>query len=551
VAEEPERFRAAAVPVTDGSPQPRAWRAEARAASEGRLTIPARFNITAALLERRLTAGDGERIAVEIADQRWTYRDIAQLTARVGNSLRTLGVAREQRVVIILPDSTEFIAAFLGTMLVGAVAVPCSTFLGPSDYAYFLRDARAPVLITTSELLERLDLSVAPDLAHIILTDRTEDDGRMRSWARLIEGASPSCVPADTHKDDPAFWLWTSGSTGEPKGAVHLHQDAPWCCELVSVGVYGMSPADRAYSAAKLFHAYGLCNGMFFPFWTGGTTILHPGRSTHNAVYSIIDRARPTIFFGVPTLYAVLLQVADAEQRFNLSSLRFCVSAGEPLPAELYRRWLARFGTEILDGIGSTELLNMYICSRPGLVRPGSSGLVIDGYGMKIVDEYGESVGPNQVGDLLVSGPSCAIMYWDRREETKQKMLGEWFVSGDKYVVDDDGYYWFKGRSDDMFKASGEWISPIEIESLLVEHAAVVECAVVAWQETIGVVRPKAFVVLAEGAAANDAMVLELQTFIRSRAAHYKCPRAIEFVTELPKTATGKLQRFKLRGIVR
>jgi benzoate-CoA ligase family protein len=534
VAEELERFRAAAVQVTGESARP--------------LTIPARFNITAALIERRLAAGDGQRIAVTIGDQTWTYDDIAQLTARAANGLRTLGVVREQRIVLILPDSTEFIAAFLGTMLIGAVAVPCSTFLGTSDYTHFLRDARAPVIITTSELLERLDLSAAPDLTHVVLIDREEDDGRFRSWGRLMSAASSLCEPADTHKDDPAFWLWTSGSTGAPKAAVHLHQDAPWCCELVGVGVYSMTADDRVYSAAKLFHAYGLCNGMFFPFWTGATTILYSGRSTHTAVYSTIDRARPTIFFGVPTLYAVLLQVPDAEQRFNLSSLRFCVSAGEPLPAELYRRWLARFGSEILDGIGSTELLNMYICSRPGSVRPGSSGLVIDGYAMKIVDEYGEIVGPNQVGDLLVSGPSCAIMYWNRRDETKQQMLGEWFVSGDKYVVDDDGYYWFKGRSDDMFKASGEWISPIEIESLLTEHAAVVECAVVAWQETIGVVRPKAFVVLTEGTPATDAMVLELQTFVRGRASHYKCPRTIEFIPELPKTATGKLQRFKLRG---
>jgi benzoate-CoA ligase family protein len=534
VAKEPERLRAAALQVTGGAPP--------------RVQIPSRYNITAALLERRLTAGDGGRVAIETADRNWTYADIAELTARAGNGLRALGVAREQRVVIVLPDSPEFVAAFLGTMLIGAVAVPCSTFLGVSDYTYFLRDARASVLVTTTELLERLDLSAAPELTHVLLTDRADDEGSRRSWNRLMESVPAGCEPADTHKDDPAFWLWTSGSTGEPKAAVHLHQDAPWCCELVGVGVYGMTATDRAYSAAKLFHAYGLCNALFFPFWTGAATILHAGRSTAHAVYSIITARRPTIFFSVPTLYAMLLQVTDAEQRFNLTSLRFCVSAGEPLPAELYRRWLARFGTEILDGIGSTELLNMYICSRPGEVRAGSSGTVIDGYRMKIVNEHGDPVEPHQVGDLLVSGPSCAIMYWDRREETKQKMLGEWFVSGDKYVVDEDGYYWFKGRSDDMFKASGEWISPIEIESLLMEHAAVVECAVVAWKEAVGVVRPKAFVVLVEGAASTDAMVLELQTFVRARAAHYKCPRAIVFLAELPKTATGKLQRFKLRS---
>jgi benzoate-CoA ligase family protein len=515
------------------------------------LHIPLHFNLTTALLARRLPH-DAERTAVECGNRVLTYAEVAELIARAGNSLRTLGVIREERVLVILPDTEEFIAAFLGTILIGAVAVPCSTFLAPSDYAYFLRDTRAAVLVTTTELLERMDVSLDTNLRAIVVIDRDKVDsrayeGRLRSWKRLIQEAAPVGEPADTHRDEPAFWLWTSGSTGEPKAAVHLHQDAPWCCELVGEGVYGMTAADRSYSAAKLFHAYGLCNALIFPFWTGGSTILNPGRSLPDAVYSLIAGSRPTIFYGVPTLYAGLLQVPDAERRFDLSSLRFSVSAGEPLPAELYRRWLARFGSEILDGIGSTELLNMYICSRPGEVRPGSSGRVIPGYAMRIVNERGEPVGTNQVGDLLVNGPSCAIMYWNRRDETKQKMLGDWFVSGDKYSVDEDGYYWFAGRTDDMFKASGEWISPIEIESLMIEHPSVVECAVVAWQESIGVVRPKAFVVLAAGAAGDSTLVGDLQTFVRARAAHYKCPRAIEFVEELPKTATGKLQRFKLR----
>lgn len=507
--------------------------------------IPTRFNLAASLLARRL-ADDGHRRAVESADRAWTFAQLADLTARVGNGLRSLGISREQRVVIVLPDSVEFVAAFLGTIFIGAVAVPCSTFLGPSDYAWFLRDARSEVLITTRELLERLDVAAA-NVTTVVVLDLEADDGRLRSWRQLIASASPACEAADTHKDEPAFWLWTSGSTGEPKAAVHLQQDAPWSCQLVAEEVYGMTAADRVYSAAKLFHAYGLGNGLLFPLWTGAATILNAGRSIPDAVYSIITRARPTIFFGVPTLYALLLQVPEAERRFDVSSLRFCVSAGEPLPAELYRRWRSRFGSEILDGIGSTELLNMYICSRQGAVKPGSCGTAVPGYAFKIVNEQSEEVGVNQVGDLLVNGPSCALMYWNRRDETKQKMRGEWFVSGDKCSVDEDGYYWFAGRTDDMFKASGEWISPIEIESLLIGHPAVVECAVVAWQEAVGVVRPKAFVVLAEGAPATNATIADLQAFVRARAAHYKCPRTIEFIPELPKTATGKLQRFKLR----
>jgi benzoate-CoA ligase family protein len=510
------------------------------------LEIPSRYNFAAALLERRLSSGGGHQPAVQFEDRVWTYSEMADLVARVGNGLRDLGVSREQRVLIVLPDSPEFIAVFLGAMAIGAVAVPSSTFLGPSDYRYFFRETRAPLLVTTSELLERMEIG-GSDLETVLLIDRASDEGRVRSWSRWISSASASFEPVDTHKDEPALWLWTSGSTGEPKAVVHLHQDAPWCGRYVAEGVLGMTGADRVYSAAKLFHAYGLGNALLFPFWVGATTILHAGRSTPDAVYSVIHRTRPTMFFGVPTLYALLLQVADAEQRFDLSSLRFCVSAGEPLPSELYRRWHARFGTEILDGIGSTELLNMYICSRPGLVRPGSSGFVIPGYTVRIVNEQGEAVGTNQIGDLLVSGPSCAIMYWNRRDQTKQKMRGEWFVSGDKYSVDEDGYYWYAGRSDDMFKASGEWISPTEIESLLMEHEAVVECAVVAWQESSGILKPKAFVVLVPGATGGPVLVAELQDFVRARAAHYKCPRAIEFLAELPKTATGKVQRFKLR----
>jgi benzoate-CoA ligase len=537
VAEEFERLRAAALPVT--------------------IQIPSRFNIAAALLEQRLSAGDGDRPAIESQNHVWTYSEVADLVGRVGNAFSSLGLAREQRVLIVLPDSPEFIAAFLGAIMVGAVAVPSSTFLGPSDYKYFLSATRAPLLVTTRELLDRIDITEAIALRHVLVVETPDApvastgaaaDGRVKSWRELIEASSPALTPADTHKDEPALWLWTSGSTGEPKAVVHLHQDAPWCCQGVAQHVLGMTSADRVYSGAKLFHAYGLGSALFFPFWVGATTILNAGRSIPDAVYSMIDRTHPTMFFGVPTLFALLLQVADAEKRYDLSSLRFCVSAGEPLPAELYRRWRARFGLEILDGIGSTELLNMYILSPPGRVKPGSSGLVVPGYTVKIVDDQGNAVGPNTIGDLLVKGASCAIMYWNRRQQTKEKMQGDWFVSGDKYSVDEDGYYWYAGRSDDMFKASGEWISPTEIESLLMEHTAVVECAVVAWQESTGVLKPKAFVVLASGVTGSPDLVAELQDFVRARAAHYKCPRAIDFLLELPKTATGKVQRFKLRG---
>jgi benzoate-CoA ligase family protein len=510
------------------------------------LTIPAQFNLAAALIERRLAHGDTAP-AVVAGDRALTSREIVDLIHQAGNAFRALGIARDERILIVLPDSPEFIASFLGAILIGAVAVPSSTFLSTADYTSFSYTTRASLLVTTTELLARIDLPAAPHITRVLLIDAPDDGGMVRSWVRWVTAASRRCEIADTHKDEPAFWLWTSGSTGEPKAAVHLHQDAPWCCRLYAEGVLGMTAADRAYSAGKLFHAYGLGNALLFPFWTGAVSIVNAGRSLPESVFSIIDRARPTIFFGVPTLYSLLLKVQDAAQRFDLSSLRFSVSAGEPLPPDLYQQWRARFGTEILDGIGSTELLNMYICSRPGLVRPGSSGLIVPGYDVRIVDDHGAPVAHNVVGDLLVKGPSAAIMYWNRRDHTQQRMRGEWFASGDKYRVDEDGYYWYCGRSDDMLKVSGEWLSPTEIESLLCEHEAVLESAVVAWQEASGVMRPKAFVVLADGRTPSADLVAELQAFVRDRAAHYKCPRAIEFLFELPRTATGKLQRFKLR----
>jgi benzoate-CoA ligase family protein len=511
------------------------------------MDIPARYNVAAALLDRRLGAGDGPRAAIEIGAATRTYEQIAGLASRAGHALRALGVVREQRVVIVLPDSAEFVAAFLGAIAIGAVAVPCSTFLGAAEYGYFLRESRAPVLVTTAELLERMNAAAAHDLKAIVLTNCVEETANVRAWSTLVDAAPAAPARADTHKDEAAFWLWTSGSTGEPKAAVHLHQDPPWCGELYGCGVLGVTASDRMFSAAKLFHAYGLGNGLFLPFWVGATSILSPDRASAEAAYSVIALKRPTIFFGVPTLYAAMLDLADRSPGTDTSSLRFAVSAGEPLPPDLFLRWRARFGTDILDGLGSTELLHMYVASRPGHARPGSSGQPVPGYDVMVVNERGEAAGPNEIGDLLVRGPSAAVMYWNRRDQTRQRMRGEWFATGDKYLVDTEGYYRYAGRGDDMFKVSGEWISPIEIENAIAAHEAVLECAVVSYQESSGVLKPKAYVVLKHGWSTSDALAAELQMFVRKRAAGYKCPRVIEFLTELPKTATGKIQRFKLR----
>jgi benzoate-CoA ligase family protein len=509
-----------------------------------------RFNLTHALIDARLSGGDAEKPAIETLDDMWSYARIAELTSRVGNALLAAGVQREQRVLICLPDSPEYIAAFFGAIAIGAIAVPSSTFVGAVEYRYFLRETRAPVLITTNEIFARMEIGPDdfPELRAIVLTNRVESEGRIRTFQNWIQEVPAKLAYADTHKDETAFWLWTSGSTGEPKGVVHLHQDAPWCCRLFAEGVLGMQASDRVFSAAKLFHAYGLGCAMLFPFWVGATTILLPDRARPENVYATIRRKQPTMFFGVPTLYASMLKCADAVACSDLSSLRFCVSAGEPLSADLYHAWNARFGKEILDGLGSTELLNMYIASPPGRVKPGSSGVVVPGYEVKIVDGAGQTVGTNEIGDLMVKGPSASILYWNRREETQKRMRGDWFASGDKYRVDDDGYYWYAGRADDMFKVSGEWLAPYEVEAALMAHDAVLECAVVPSTDVNGIVTARAFVVLRDGTNSGEETAAELQAFARTRLAHYKCPRQISFLAELPKTATGKIQRFKLRS---
>jgi benzoate-CoA ligase len=340
--------------------------------------------------------------------------------------------------------------------------------------------------------------------------------------------------------------LWTSGSTGRPKAAVHLHRDWIHCSNNYATGVLGIGPDDVTFSSSKLFHAYGLGNGLMFPFHAGATTVLFPGRPQAKAVLEAAQRTRPTLFFSVPTLYAMMLEEAGRTP-YDLHSIRHAVSAGEPLPAEIFRRWRRRFGVEILDGIGSTEALHIYLSAWPGKVKPGSTGTAVPGYQLRIVDPEGGDVQPRTIGDLLVAGDSVAPGYWNRRELTRERMRGRWFFTGDKYWVDEDGYYWYAGRSDDMFRVSGQWVSPAEVESALVEHASVLEAAVVAYQEDTELHTPKAFVVLRNGYPATQDLARELQEFVKQRITPYKYPRRIEFLEDLPKTAAGKLLRYKLR----
>ncbi len=507
------------------------------------------YNLVDHFVDRHLREGRAQKTAIICEDRSLSYARVAELVNRSGNGLRQLGVRVQERVLLLLPDCPEFVAAYLGAIKIGAVAVPTSTALRSSDYAYFLDESEACALIVHASLYPQVEPALAGRryLRHVIVCGNRAD--RYLFWNDWIAQQLAALEPTTTANDDPAFWLWTSGSTGMAKAAVHRQGDWACCCESYARGVLGISPEDVTFSSSKLFHAYGLGNGLMFPFHVGATTILSPGRPQAASVLQTVHQTRPTLFFSVPTLYAAMLQETDRPHSYDLSSVRLASSAAEPLPAEIFRRWKARFGIEILDGIGSTEVLHIYLSARSGNVRPGSSGQPVAGYELRIVDEAGHDAPPGAIGDLLVRGDSTAPCYWNRPELTAERMQGAWFRSGDKYSMDGDGYFWYRGRSDDMFRVSGQWVSPIEVESALVEHPAVLEAAVVPHEESTGLHTTKAFVVLKEGLQGDSGLTRELQDFVKQRITPYKYPRRVQFLAELPKSATGKVLRYKLREL--
>ena len=513
-----------------------------------RITVPDEYNAGADFVDRHLAEGRGDKLALIAGERRLTYRQVQDLVNRVGNALLDLGVEMEQRVLILCVDCPEWVGAFWGAMKIGAVPVPVNTLMKGADYAYFLNDSRARVLVVSEALWPEVEKvrGELQFLRHIVVVGRATGD--LIPFDEWVAKASPNLEPAETSKDDVAFWLYSSGSTGFPKGAVHLHHDIAYTTDLYARPILGITERDITFSAAKLFFAYGLGNNLTFPFRVGATSVLYPGRPLPEAMFETIHTYRPTIFYGVPTLYAAMLQVPDVEKKWDLSSLRLCVSAGEALPAELLVRWKDRFGIDILDGIGSTEVLHIFISNRRGDIKPGSSGKIVPGYEAKLVDEAGEPVPLGEVGNLLIRGESTAACYWNKHERTKQTMLGEWIVTGDKYTQDADGYFYYCGRSDDMLKVGGIWVSPFEVESTLIGHGAVLEAAVVGQEDTDKLVKPKAYVVLKAGHNPSPALEADLKAFVKDKIAPYKYPRWIEFVPELPKTATGKIQRFKLRA---
>jgi benzoate-CoA ligase len=508
--------------------------------------IPERFNITTLLLDVHLDAGRGDRPAYHTAGGITSYRELAGLAARVGHTLRDLGVEMEQRVIILLPDSVEFVASFLGAVRIGAVPVPVSTLASTPDYAYVFRDARPKALIAAAECLPPL----RPFWHELVCPPATlvvGEPGDFHSFAAEVVRRSDKLPVPQTHRDDQCYWLYSSGTTGKPKGVVHLQHDMAYCIPSYAEEVLRLSPEDRGLSVARLFFSYGLVNSLFNPLMTGSSAVLFPERPEPARVLDLIARYRPTLFYSVPTSYAALLRQLEAAPR-DLPGVRLCLSAGETLPAPIFERWRERTGLEILDFIGSTEAGYAYLSNWPGQVRPGSTGRLLPWWGARLVGDGGDAVPTGEVGELWIKGDSVAAGYWNQHERTKAAFVGEWFRTGDKFTCDADGFYTYIGRSDDLLRVGAMWVAPVEVEAALLAHPGVAEAAVVGQNDEHGLQKPKAFVVLRDGSGGGQALVQELQQFVKDRLTGFKYPRWIEFVPDLPKTATGKVQRFKLRA---
>jgi benzoate-CoA ligase family protein len=497
------------------------------------------------LLDENLEAGRADRVALIGERESSTFGDVARLTARTAALLQALGVRREGRVLMILDDSPVFHATFLGAIRIGAVPIPVNPMDRPDNYAYYLDDSYAAVLVVEAALLEKLE-PVLAERPRVQVLVANGDAAAHTSFAAAVAGQPDELLPpADTHPDDMAFWLYSSGSTGRPKGVVHTQRDIAATVESYARNVLGITRDDVCYSTTKLFHAYGLGNSLSFPLAVGAAATQLMGPSRPDRILATVERVRPTLFFSVPALYAALLKAPETAQT-DFSSVRACVSAAEALPAAIQERWQALTGVPILDGIGSTEMLHIYCSNTLADLAPGTSGRPVPGYELRVVDERGQDVPDGTAGDLLVRGESCAAYYWHQRQKTRQCMRGDWFFSGDRYVRTAEGYFVYQGRADDMIKAGGLWVSPADVEACLVRHPAISEAAVIG-VNVDDVSRIKAFVIGVEPPADPDALADELRGWCKDHLRRYEYPHLVEFVSDFPRTPTGKIQRYKLR----
>ena len=502
------------------------------------------FNVAVPFIDRHIAEGRAAKVAIRTIHGDVTYAQLAANVARCAGGLLRLGLRPGDRLLMVVNDCPAFFYLFWGAIKAGIVPVPLNTLLRRASYAFMIDDSGAAALAYSPELASEVEPGIAAARRPPRLILRT--DGEEPSLATLLSLGEPEFEAAPATAEDDCFWLYSSGSTGPPKAAVHRHRDMVVTSQRYGVEVLGIKPEDVCYSEAKLFFAYGLGNNMAFPLWAGATAVLNGDRPGPSTSFAIIDRFRPTLYFGVPTLYAAYLH-GFAKERPNLASVRLCVSAGEALPAEILRRWREQTGLSIIDGIGSTEALHIFISNAADDIRPGSTGRLVPGYRARILDERSLEAADDASGRLFIAGDSIARCYWNNPERTAATMVGEWLDTGDTYRRDGDGYYYYCGRSDDMLKVGGIWCSPFEIESKLIEHPAVVEAAVVGRADNDELIKPEAFVVLKDGGMNEAALATELLQLCKSGLAPYKYPRWINFVAELPKTATGKIQRFRLR----
>jgi benzoate-CoA ligase len=509
--------------------------------------VPQQFNFAQHILA--INAGRADKIAYLDDHSRLSYGDLDRRVRSVAAGLLARGLQPEQRVLLVMQDTVDMPVALLGAIFAGLVPVPVNTLLPAADYAYMIDHSRAKAVIASAQLVPcvREALAMARTSPELIVSGEA-DEAALPHFDSLLaaEPLAPD-AHADTCADDFAFWLYSSGSTGRPKGAVHSHANLFWTAELYAKPILGIRENDIVFSAAKLFFAYGLGNGLTFPLSVGATVILMAERPTPAAVFARLTTHRPTVFAGVPTLYVAMLASPELPPREQVA-LRICASAGEALPREVGEGFKRHFGCDILDGLGSTEMLHIFVSNREGDVHYGSTGLPVPGYDIELRDDDNHLVAPGEIGDLYVRGPSAALLYWANREKSRSTFQGEWLKSGDKYSQDADGYLTYAGRSDDMLKVSGQYVSPIEVEAALTAHPAVFECAVVGKTDGDGLTKTAAYVVLGQGRHPDDGLADELKAFVKGRLAPHKYPRELVFVADLPKTATGKIQRYRLRN---